>query len=60
MTEGLTPPEKHNRELWDELAPVHFNAYREVEILRAGGVCLDEIELAGLRQDRQFSKDLHL
>ncbi len=37
--------EKSNRERWDELAPVHFKAYREVAILRAGGTSLDEIEL---------------
>jgi len=59
MTEALTPPEERNQELWDELAPVHFKAYREVEMLRAGGVCLDEIELADLGDVRGVTL-LHL
>jgi SAM-dependent methyltransferase len=37
--------ERSNRELWDELAPVHLRAYREVAILREGGSTLHEIEL---------------
>ncbi|MBN1147057.1 MAG: class I SAM-dependent methyltransferase [Anaerolineales bacterium] len=59
MTDNLTPPEKNNQELWDELAPVHFEAYREIETLRQGGVCLDEIELADLGDVRGLSL-LHL
>jgi SAM-dependent methyltransferase len=59
MLDSLTPPEKSNQELWDELAAVHFKAYREVETLRAGGVCLDEIELADLGDVRGRSL-LHL
>ena len=38
--------EQTNRALWDEVAPVHYKAYQEVEILRKGGSALDEIELA--------------
>jgi SAM-dependent methyltransferase len=57
--EELTPPEKNNQALWDELAPVHFKAYREVETLRAGDVSLDEIELADLGDVRGLSL-LHL
>jgi SAM-dependent methyltransferase len=37
--------EESNRDLWDEIAPIHFRAYREVGLLRAGGSALDEIEL---------------
>ena len=37
--------EERNRALWDEVAPVHLKAYREVEFLRRGGEALDEIEL---------------
>ncbi|MBD3236595.1 MAG: methyltransferase domain-containing protein [Candidatus Eisenbacteria bacterium] len=36
--------ERSNQALWDELAPVHYRSYREVEILRAGGEVLDEVE----------------
>jgi SAM-dependent methyltransferase len=59
MTNSLTQPEKNNQELWDELAPVHYRSYREVETLRAGGVCLDEIELADLGDVRGL-RLLHL
>jgi SAM-dependent methyltransferase len=45
MTEADRRAEANNRELWDELAPVHFRAYREVALLREGGTSLDEIEL---------------
>jgi len=38
--------EQTNRALWDEVAPVHYKAYQEVEILRGGGSALDEIELS--------------
>jgi SAM-dependent methyltransferase len=37
--------EQRNRDLWDEIAPVHAKAYKEVGILRGGGIALDEIEL---------------
>jgi len=37
--------EDGNRRLWDEIAPVHMNAYREVGLLREGHEVLDEIEL---------------
>jgi SAM-dependent methyltransferase len=50
MEETDMPPsfeqaEENNRALWDEIAPVHFNAYREVDILRNGGIALDELEI---------------
>jgi SAM-dependent methyltransferase len=38
--------EQTNQALWDEIAPVHFKAYKEVDILRRGGISLDELELA--------------
>lgn len=34
-----------NRARWDEIAPVHLKAYREVALLREGMEVLDEIEL---------------
>ena len=37
--------EKKNRALWDEIAPVHLKAYKEVALLREGAEVLDEIEL---------------
>jgi len=37
--------EQTNRALWDEVAPVHYKAYQEVEILRGGGSALEKIEL---------------
>jgi ubiquinone/menaquinone biosynthesis C-methylase UbiE len=37
--------EESNQELWDEVAPVHLKAYKEVQLLREGGTSLDEIEL---------------
>lgn len=37
--------ELRNRELWDEIAPVHLKAYKEVALLREGIEVLDEIEL---------------
>ena len=45
MPQSLEHAEENNRALWDEIAPVHFNAYREVDILRGGGIALDELEL---------------
>jgi len=44
--------EKGNQELWDEIAPVHLQAYSEVAILRAGGIVLDEIELREIGEVR--------
>lgn len=46
-----TEPQPHhdaeakNRALWDEIAPVHLKAYKEVALLRDGAEVLDEIEL---------------
>lgn len=37
--------EERNRKLWDEIAPVHMESYREVALLREGAEILDEIEL---------------
>jgi SAM-dependent methyltransferase len=45
MSNSNERAEQCNRDLWDETAPVHFKAYREVDLLRAGGIALDEIEL---------------
>ncbi len=42
------PAERMNRKRWDELAPVHVRAYREVALLREGAEILDEIELREL------------
>jgi ubiquinone/menaquinone biosynthesis C-methylase UbiE len=44
--------EKLNQELWDEVAPVHFKAYKEVQLLREGGSSLDEIELREMSEVR--------
>ncbi len=45
MAQSFEQAEENNRALWDEIAPVHFKAYREVEILRGGSIALDELEL---------------
>ena len=37
--------EFRNQALWDEIAPVHLKAYKEVALLREGKEVLDEIEL---------------
>ena len=37
--------EHSNRAYWDEIAPVHARAYREIDLLRNGEAILDEIEL---------------
>lgn len=37
--------EESNRRLWDEMARVHIQAYKEVQLLRSGGEVLDPIEL---------------
>ena len=43
-----TSAEQNNQKLWDEIAPVHLKAYREVAMLKAGKTVLDEIELREL------------
>jgi SAM-dependent methyltransferase len=40
--------EEQNRARWDETAPVHLKAYKEVGLLREGDEVLDEIELREL------------
>ena len=40
--------EANNQALWDEIAPVHFRAYPEVDILREGGIVLDQLEMDAL------------
>jgi SAM-dependent methyltransferase len=45
MEDTIEQAERSNRAHWDEIAPIHFRAYPEVEILRQGGMALDEIEL---------------
>ena len=48
---AMTDREQHrraedaNEALWDEMAPVHVRAYREVQLLREGSEVLDEIEI---------------
>ena len=37
--------EQQNRALWNELAPIHLKAYKEVALLREGAEILDDIEL---------------
>jgi SAM-dependent methyltransferase len=37
--------ERRNQALWDEIAPVHLKAYKEVALLRENKEVLDEIEL---------------
>ena len=37
--------EQRNQARWDEIAPVHLKAYKEVALLREGAEVLDEIEL---------------
>jgi len=37
--------ELQNRARWDEIAPIHLKAYKEVALLREGKEVLDEIEL---------------
>jgi SAM-dependent methyltransferase len=46
MDKPYKQAEQTNQALWDEVAPVHFKAYQEVELLRRGGNALDEIEVA--------------
>ncbi len=45
MKSTLTPAEQTNQAHWDEVAPIHIEAYEEVALLKAGGIALDEIEL---------------
>lgn len=51
--------ERRNQALWDEVAPVHMKAYREVAMLREGKEILDEAELRALGDLRGKSM-LHL
>jgi SAM-dependent methyltransferase len=37
--------EASNRELWNEMARVHFSAYKELDLLRRGEEILDPVEL---------------
>jgi SAM-dependent methyltransferase len=52
LTNRYPYAEQTNQERWDELAPVHLASYREVEILRQGGIALDEIELREIGEVR--------
>lgn len=45
MKNTLTSAEQTNQAHWDEVTPIHIEAYEEVTILKAGGIALDEIEL---------------
>jgi SAM-dependent methyltransferase len=45
MEDASKRAEQRNRDLWDEIAPVHARAYKEVSLLKRGGIALDEIEL---------------
>jgi SAM-dependent methyltransferase len=45
MDDSSEHAEQCNRDFWDELAPVHARAYKEVKLLRRGGTTLDEVEL---------------
>jgi SAM-dependent methyltransferase len=51
--------ERRNRELWDELAPVHGRAYRNVTVLREGGCGIHPLEREELGEVRGKSL-LHL
>jgi SAM-dependent methyltransferase len=59
MVDTCQNAEKFNQELWDEVAPVHVKSYKEVELLRKGGIALDEIELREIGEVRGKSL-LHL
>jgi SAM-dependent methyltransferase len=52
MQSASEQAEQCNQELWDEIAPVHLQAYEEVAILRRGGTVLDEIELREIGEAR--------
>jgi SAM-dependent methyltransferase len=45
MTSESMHAEQQNRVHWDEVAPIHLNAYKEVALLREGKEVLDDIEL---------------
>jgi ubiquinone/menaquinone biosynthesis C-methylase UbiE len=45
VNDNTKKAEQGNQKLWDEVAPVHFEAYQEVNMLREGKNVLDEIEL---------------
>jgi SAM-dependent methyltransferase len=45
MGNAFEDAEQANQNLWDEFAPVHARSYQEIDILREGGIVLDEIEL---------------
>ena len=45
MADIFERAERDNRAYWDEIAPVHARAYREVDLLRRGEPVLDKIEL---------------
>jgi len=45
MQSTFEQAEKCNQELWDEIAPIHVKAYQEIDVLKEGGIVLDEIEL---------------
>jgi SAM-dependent methyltransferase len=51
--------ETKNQALWDEIAPVHLKAYKEVALLREGAEVLDEIELREIGDVRDKTM-LHL
>jgi len=48
MPQAWDAGEIANQRRWDELAPVHAESYEEIQLLRDGGISLDEIELADL------------
>ena len=45
MKNTLTSAEQTNQAHWDEITPIHVEAYEAVALLKAGGSALDEIEL---------------
>jgi 2-polyprenyl-3-methyl-5-hydroxy-6-metoxy-1,4-benzoquinol methylase len=45
MENTFTHAEQNNQQLWDEIAPIHMKSYQEVNMLKEGGIVLDEIEL---------------
>ena len=45
MKTTLTSAEQTNQAHWDEVTPIHVEAYEEIAMLKAGGIALDEIEL---------------
>jgi SAM-dependent methyltransferase len=59
VTNKQEDAEQSNQKLWDELAPVHMKSYESVELLRGGGIALDEIELREVG-DVRGKRMLHL